>query len=90
MSDQQTITFTEAYNRAMDEAMAADENVILLGEDIADEEGGGAFKVTAGLSTKYGVERVRTTPISEQAIVGAAIGASLVGMRPVAEIKWKA
>ncbi|HEY8386260.1 MAG TPA: alpha-ketoacid dehydrogenase subunit beta [Porticoccaceae bacterium] len=86
MSDQQTITFTEAYNRAMDEAMAADENVILLGEDIADEEGGGAFKVTAGLSTKYGVERVRTTPISEQAIVGAAIGASLVGMRPVAEI----
>ena len=86
MSEQKTISFTEAYNLAMDEAMAADQNVILLGEDIADEEGGGAFKVTAGLSTKYGVERVRTTPISEQAIVGAAIGASLVGMRPVAEI----
>ena len=86
MSDLKPISFTEAYNRGLDEAMAADSSVILLGEDIADEEGGGAFKVTAGLSTKYGVERVRTTPISEQAIVGAAIGASLAGMRPVAEI----
>jgi pyruvate/2-oxoglutarate/acetoin dehydrogenase E1 component len=83
---QKMISFTEAYVLAQDEAMAADPNVIILGEDVADEEGGGAFKATAGLSTKYGVERVRTTPISEQAIVGAAIGASLVGMRPVAEI----
>lgn len=84
MSDK--INFTQAYNRALDEAMAADPTVILLGEDIGDKEGGGVFKVTGGLSTKYGVERVRTTPISEQAIVGAAIGASLAGMKPVAEI----
>jgi len=80
------INFTQAYNRALDEAMAADSNVILLGEDIGDKEGGGVYKVTAGLSTKYGVERVRTTPISEQAIVGAAIGAAIAGKKPVAEI----
>ena len=80
-----TINFTQAYQRALFESMEADPSVIMLGEDIADEEGGGVFKVTAGLSTKYG-ERVRTTPISEQAIVGAAIGASLAGMRPIAEI----
>lgn len=86
MSEQQKINFTQAYNRALDEAMAADPNVIMLGEDIGDKEGGGVFKVTGGLSTKYGDHRVRTTPISEQAIVGAAIGASLAGMRPVAEI----
>jgi pyruvate dehydrogenase E1 component beta subunit len=83
---QKTITFTDAYRIALDESMAADPSVIMLGEDIADEEGGGVFKVTKGLSTKYGKARVRTTPISEEAIVGAAIGASLAGMRPVAEI----
>ena len=81
-----TISFTEAYQRALDESMAADPNVIMLGEDIGDEEGGGVFKVTKGLSTKYGAHRVRTTPISEQAIVGAAVGAALAGMRPIAEI----
>ncbi len=59
---------------------------LLLGEDIGDKEGGGVFKVTKGLSTKYGAHRVRTTPISEQAILGAAVGAALAGMRPVAEI----
>jgi pyruvate dehydrogenase E1 component beta subunit len=81
-----TITFAEASNLALAEAMETDPTVILLGEDIADEQGGGVFKVTAGLSTKYGVERVRSTPISEQAIMGAAVGAALAGMRPVAEI----
>jgi acetoin:2,6-dichlorophenolindophenol oxidoreductase subunit beta len=80
------ISFTEAYHTALDEALAADPTVFLLGEDIGDKEGGGVFKVTKGLSTKYGDKRVRTTPISEEAIVGAAIGAALVGMRPVAEI----
>ncbi|MGB0218901.1 MAG: alpha-ketoacid dehydrogenase subunit beta [Sinimarinibacterium flocculans] len=80
------ITFTEAFSRALHDAMEMDPTVIMLGEDIADEEGGGIFKVTKGLSTKFGGHRVRTTPISEQAIVGAAIGASLAGMRPVAEI----
>ncbi|AXQ30674.1 alpha-ketoacid dehydrogenase subunit beta [Solimonas sp. K1W22B-7] len=80
-----TISFTEAYSRALHDAMEMDPRVIMLGEDIADEEGGGVFKVTKGLSTKFG-SRVRTTPISEQAIVGAAVGAALAGLRPVAEI----
>lgn len=80
------INFIQAVNLAMDEAMAANPRVILLGEDIADGQGGGVFSATRGLSTKYGTERVRSTPIAEQAIIGAAIGASLVGYRPVAEI----
>jgi pyruvate dehydrogenase E1 component beta subunit len=71
---------------ALDEALESDPSVLLLGEDIGDKEGGGVFKVTKGLSTKYGAHRVRTTPISEQAILGAAVGAALAGMRPVAEI----
>jgi pyruvate/2-oxoglutarate/acetoin dehydrogenase E1 component len=82
----QTISFTDAYRLALDEALESDPNVLLLGEDIGDKEGGGVFKVTKGLSTKYGAHRVRTTPISEQAILGAAVGAALAGMRPVAEI----
>ena len=85
MSDD-IITFTQAYGRALHDAMEHDPEVILLGEDIGDEEGGGVFKVTGGLSTKFGNDRVRTTPISEQAIVGAAVGAALAGMKPVAEI----
>jgi pyruvate/2-oxoglutarate/acetoin dehydrogenase E1 component len=76
----------QAVNAALDEAMGLDPSVICLGEDIADEEEGGIVGVTKGLSTKYGRARVRTTPISEQAIIGAAIGAAIVGMRPVAEI----
>jgi pyruvate dehydrogenase E1 component beta subunit len=75
-----------AVNMALDDAMGMDPNVILLGEDIADEQSGGIVGMTKGLSTKYGTSRVRSTPIAEQAIMGAAIGASLVGMRPVAEI----
>src|SRR5271163_2909034 len=81
-----TIAFTDAYRLALDYALGADPTVLLLGEDIADEEGGGVFKVTKGLSTKYGNHRVRTTPIAEEAIIGAAVGAALAGMRPVAEI----
>ena len=80
------ITFVEATNQALDVALATDPEVFLLGEDIADPQGGGVFKCTAGLSTKYGEHRVRTTPISEQAIMGAAVGAAVAGMRPVAEI----
>jgi pyruvate/2-oxoglutarate/acetoin dehydrogenase E1 component len=62
---QKMISFTDAYRIGLDESMALDESVIMLGEDIGDEEGGGVFKVTKGLSTKYGRHRVRTTPISE-------------------------
>jgi acetoin:2,6-dichlorophenolindophenol oxidoreductase subunit beta len=83
---QKTITFGQAFGMALNEAMEADPRVILLGEDIADAQGGGVYKTTLGLSAKYGVSRVRSTPISEQAIVGAAIGAALRGYRPVAEI----
>jgi acetoin:2,6-dichlorophenolindophenol oxidoreductase subunit beta len=76
-----------AITRALDDALGADDRVVLLGEDIADP-GGGVFGVTKGLSTKYGADRVRDTPISEQAIVGAAVGAALAGLRPVAEIMF--
>ena len=78
-------TLSEALNQAIDLAMERDGEVICLGEDIEDPIGG-VMKATKGLSTKYGRHRVRNTPISEQAIAGAAIGASLVGMRPIAEI----
>ena len=78
-------TLSDAVNQALDIAMAEDPEVFTLGEDIEDPIGG-VMKGTKGLSTKYGRSRVRNTPIAEQAIVGAAIGASLVGMRPVAEI----
>jgi pyruvate/2-oxoglutarate/acetoin dehydrogenase E1 component len=76
----------QAVNLALEEAMTLDPEVILLGEDIADAQEGGIVGVTKGLSSKFGTARVRSTPISEQAIIGAAIGASIVGMRPVAEI----
>lgn len=81
-----TISFGQALNAALDDAMADDGNVMILGEDVADEQGGGVFKVSKGLSSKYGTSRVRSTPISEQAILGAAVGAAIIGMRPVAEI----
>lgn len=80
------IMFAQACNMAMAKAMADDPKVILMGEDIADDQGGGVFKVTAGLSAQFGTDRVRSTPISEQAIVGAAVGSALVGYKPVAEI----
>ncbi|MCV7248004.1 alpha-ketoacid dehydrogenase subunit beta [Mycobacterium koreense] len=79
------MTGFQALGSALDDALGRDPSVLLLGEDIADP-GGGVFMVTNGLSTKYGTDRVRATPISEQAIMGAAIGAAVAGMRPVAEI----
>ena len=81
--DEKEMTMREALNLALDEALRADDRVFLLGEDIADP---GASGPTAGLSTKYGHDRVLDTPISEAAIVGAAIGAAIDGMLPVAEI----
>ncbi|WP_370464488.1 alpha-ketoacid dehydrogenase subunit beta [Mycolicibacterium sp. 018/SC-01/001] len=78
----------QAINRTLDRAMAADERIVLLGEDIGDPAGGGMFKVTAGLSDKYGEDRVRDTPIAESAIIGAAVGASISGLRPVAELMF--
>jgi pyruvate dehydrogenase E1 component beta subunit len=81
--DDKEMTMREALNLALDQALAADDRVFLLGEDIADP---GASGPTAGLSTKYGHERVLDTPISEAAILGAAIGAAIDGLLPVAEI----
>jgi pyruvate dehydrogenase E1 component beta subunit len=81
------VSVRAAITAALDQALAADDAVVLLGEDIADPSGG-VFGVTRGLSTKYGSDRVRDTPISEQAIVGAAVGAALGGLRPVAEVMF--
>jgi len=84
--DGRELTYAEAINEALEEEMARDINVILLGEDIGFH--GGAFQVTKGLYKKFGKERVRDTPVSEAAIVGAAVGAALTGLRPVAEIMY--
>ncbi|MBC7811906.1 MAG: alpha-ketoacid dehydrogenase subunit beta [Burkholderiales bacterium] len=81
-----TITYREAVVRALDEEMARDENVIFFGEDVA--KAGGVFKVTPGLWEKYGPIRVRDTPISEIAIIGAGIGAAVTGLRPVVELMF--
>jgi pyruvate dehydrogenase E1 component beta subunit len=80
-----TITVRDAINEALDEALAADPRVFLIGEDLADP-GGGVSGATSGLSTKHGRDRVLDTPISEAAIAGAAIGAAIEGQIPVAEI----
>src|SRR5688572_17557321 len=66
--------------------MARDESVVLLGEDIG--AAGGVFKLTEGLLDRFGPERIRDTPISEQAIVGAAMGAAMTGLRPIAELMF--
>jgi 2-oxoisovalerate dehydrogenase E1 component beta subunit len=80
------ITFLEAIRQGIWEEMERDPSVFLLGEDIGAY--GGAFKVTAGMLEKFGEDRVIDTPISESAIVGAAVGAALMGMRPVAEMQF--
>ena len=78
-------TFIEILRRALDEELARDASVYLLGEDVA---AGGAFGVTKGLAQKHGDKRVRNTPISEAAITGLATGAALCGLKPVLEIMF--
>jgi pyruvate/2-oxoglutarate/acetoin dehydrogenase E1 component len=85
-TNKREITYAQAINEALREEMKRDNNVLLIGEDIAIF--GGIFKVTSGLLEEFGPERVRDSPISENAIVGAALGASLLGMRPVIEIMY--
>jgi acetoin:2,6-dichlorophenolindophenol oxidoreductase subunit beta len=80
-----SINTVQALNWALHDAMAANASVIVLGEEVADPEGGGIMKVTSGLSAKYG-SRVRSTPISEMAFTGAGVGAAIAGLRPVVEI----
>jgi 2-oxoisovalerate dehydrogenase E1 component beta subunit len=79
-------TYLEAIREGLWEEMERDANVFLIGEDIG--EYGGAFKVTAGFLERFGARRVVDTPISEAAIVGASIGASFMGLRPVAEMQF--
>ncbi|MDW8048355.1 MAG: dehydrogenase E1 component subunit alpha/beta [Nitrososphaerota archaeon] len=80
------IRYVQALNEALREEMRRDSRVFLMGEDIALY--GGAYSVTKGLHEEFGLERVRDTPISEAAIAGAAAGAAMTGMRPVAEIMY--
>ena len=80
------ITMLDAINQALDEEMGRDERVFILGEDVGSF--GGAFKVTEGLFAKYGPNRVIDTPIAESAIIGGAVGAALMGQRPVAELQY--
>nr|WP_246211588.1 alpha-ketoacid dehydrogenase subunit beta [Phytoactinopolyspora alkaliphila] len=80
------ITYRQAVSRAIAQEMRHDESVVFLGEDVA--AAGGVFKTTKGLLDEFGDQRVRDTPISEEAILGAAMGAAMTGMRPIAEIMF--
>jgi pyruvate/2-oxoglutarate/acetoin dehydrogenase E1 component len=80
------LTYRDAVARGIAQEMTRDESVIMLGEDIAGA--GGVFKTTVGLLDQFGPRRVRDTPISEQAILGAAMGAAMTGLRPIAEVMF--
>lgn len=80
------IYFSKAVNEALDEELARDESVVLMGEDIGVY--GGAFGVTRGLYEKYGPKRLQETPISENSFVGVAVGAAMMGLKPVVEIMF--
>jgi pyruvate/2-oxoglutarate/acetoin dehydrogenase E1 component len=80
------LTYRDAVSRAIAQEMRRDDRVVFLGEDVA--KAGGVFKATVGLFDEFGPRRVRDTPISEQAILGAAMGAAMTGLRPIAEIMF--
>src|SRR5437867_3601822 len=80
------VTYLEAISQAIREEVRRDEAVFLLGEDVGTC--GGAFKVSAGLLEEFGPERVIDTPMAEAAIIGSAVGAALMGMRPIAEMQF--
>ncbi len=80
------LTYREAVRDGIAQEMRRDEDVVFLGEDVA--AAGGVFKTTVGLLEEFGPDRVRDTPISEQAIIGAAMGASMTGLKPIAEIMF--
>ncbi|GAB4539006.1 MAG: alpha-ketoacid dehydrogenase subunit beta [Anaerolineae bacterium] len=80
------MTYREAIRQALREELRHDERVFMLGEDIA--EFGGTFKVSLGLLEEFGPKRIRNTPLSETAILGAAVGAAATGLRPIAEIMY--
>src|SRR6478672_11970980 len=81
------VTYREAVRDGIAQAMRADDSVFIIGEDIA--EMGGSMCVTLFLLDEFGSDRVRNTPISEMAIVGAGIGAAMAGMRPIVEIMYE-
>ena len=81
------LSYREAVRDALSRAMREDDDVFVMGEDIA--EMGGSMGVTQGMLDEFGPERIRNTPISEMALAGAAIGAAMQGMRPVAEIMYE-
>ena len=81
-------TIVEAINDALRCELAADDRVILMGEDIGKE--GGVFRVTEGLQQQFGPQRVLDTPLAESGIVGMALGMAIAGLRPVAEIQFMA
>ncbi|MCR8899750.1 alpha-ketoacid dehydrogenase subunit beta [Gordonia sp. GONU] len=87
MSEKKTMTMAAAINAGFHEAMAADPKIVVLGEDIEDPIGG-PFKTSKGLSTAFGRDRVRSTPIAEGTFAGTAVGLALGGYRPVAEIMF--
>ena len=80
------MNMAKAINLALHEAMAKDERVVILGEDIGQDEG--VFRITEGLFAKYGDKRVIDTPLAESAIIGAAIGMAIYGLRPICEIQF--
>ncbi|GAB2705811.1 pyruvate dehydrogenase E1 component beta subunit [Microbacterium marinum] len=86
MSDIQTLPFAKALNAGLRAAMAADDHVLLMGEDIGPL--GGVFRVTEGLHAEFGSQRVLDTPLAESGIVGTAIGLTMAGFRPVIEIQF--
>ncbi len=88
-SGERRLTIAEALREAIAEEMRRDESVFLIGEDIGIEGGfGGAFGVYLGLVEEFGHDRIIDTPISEKAIAGAAVGAALMGMRPIADVQY--
>jgi len=82
------VTMVKALNMALDEQLAADENVLLMGEDVGQD--GGVFRVSDGLLAKYGKERIIDTPLAELGILGAAFGMSVYGLKPIVEIQFMA
>lgn len=86
VDEMREITYSQAIREAMSQEMRRDENVFLMGEDVGVY--GGAFGVSLGMVEEFGEERVRDTPISEAAIVGAGAGAAVTGMRPIVEIMF--
>jgi acetoin:2,6-dichlorophenolindophenol oxidoreductase subunit beta len=85
-SDNRQLTFAQAINEAMREEMRRDPSILVIGEDVG--RAGGVYKLTEGLYTEFGLERVIDTPISEAGIAGLGVGAAMTGMRPIVEIMF--